>query len=133
MFDALSPRTALPITISLSQLSHSTNRNFIASSASSSKYICERKVIDLTESSIFFYVAHTCPYRSFVVFKQRTRLFKFFLLFCINSDFLFLRKNRNIFCFCELAIKKESLEINKLSISRATNHHSIGNKWTFAI
>ena len=79
VFDALSPRTALPITISLSQLSHSTNRNFIASSASSSKYICERKVIDLTESSIFFYVAHTYAYRSFVVFKQRKWLFWFFL------------------------------------------------------
>ena len=36
------------------------------------KYICKRKIISLTESSISLEVAHTYPYRSFVVFKQRT-------------------------------------------------------------
>ena len=36
------------------------------------------KVIGFTEGSIFFNVAHTYSYRSFVVFKQRTTSFFFF-------------------------------------------------------
>ena len=40
------------------------------------KYICKRKIIGLTESSIFLDVTRTNPYRSFAVFKGKEHRFK---------------------------------------------------------
>ena len=65
--------------------------------------------------------------------KEQGFFIFYFFIILQKQRFSFLKKNRKIFSFCELAIKKESLRIYKLSISRATNHHSIGNKWIFAI
>ena len=74
------------------------------------------KVIGFTEGSIFFNVAHTYSYRSFVVFKQRTTfLFFFFASWLICRNSLFLRKNRNIVLFVNSLPKRKAQElINKV-------------------
>ena len=87
MFDALSSRSALPITI---YHSHSFPFPWIGTLSLPrrvlSKYICERKVIGFNESSIFLDAAHIYPYRSFVVFKQRATFFFLQLDYCAEKN-----------------------------------------------
>ena len=96
MFNALSSRSALLITISLSQ---SLPRRVPP------KYICKRKIIGLTESPIFLDEAHTYPYRSFVVFKYRTTFYwkrtsKNFLV-CPISELIWVALSNELFSVFE--------------------------------
>ena len=98
------------------------NNNFIASSASTSK-------IYLWKESYRFHRGFDfsrCGAHEFLplfcwVFKQKTASLFFFFdfaswLICRNSDFLFLRKNRNIVLFVNSLQKRKAQEsINKVS------------------
>ena len=66
----------------------------------------------------FFNVAHTYPYRSFVVFKQRTFFFLLSKLIILQKQrFSFLWKNRNIVLFVNSLQKRKAQEsINKVSV-----------------
>ena len=64
-------------------------------------------------------MAHTYPYRSFVVFKQRTTFFFLLskLIVLQKQRFSFLWKNRNIVLFVNSLQKRKAQEsINKVSV-----------------
>ena len=88
------------------------------------------KVIGFTEGSIFFNVAHTYSYRSFVVFKQRTTSFFFFLSKLIilqKQRFSFLWKNRSIVLFVNSLQKRKAQEsINKVSVELLIKQNQYG-------
>ena len=91
------------------------------------------KVIGFTEGSIFFNVAHTYPYRSFVVFKQRTTFFFLLgkLIILQKQRFSFLWKNRSIVLFVNSLQKRKAQEsINKVSVELLIkqNQHGVNVK-----
>ena len=78
MFDALSSLSALPITIYHSHsFPFSMSRNFIASSASTFKMYLWKESYRFHRGFDFSRCGRIYPYRSFVVFKQRTTFFFF--------------------------------------------------------
>ena len=87
------------------------------------------KVIGFTEGSIFFNVAHTYPYRSFVVFKQRKTFFFLLskLIILQKQRFSFLWKNRSIVLFVNSLQKRKAQEsINKVSVELLIKQNQYG-------